>query len=176
MNLFTNRSYCSWSCLRISKIRSGGCRQAGVQRRATDGCLGGLAPSGEEAGERVHEAAVTFLFLMQHVYIFVLDQRCCSSSAAASAGGSAPAGGVLRALARVCTRGSCPGPALRGEVRWKREGRSKAVAANWGSGCMRLPRELWESPGKVLHGAGTKGPWLREGEEGDLLLPSVGLC
>lgn len=64
----------------------------------------------------MHEAAVTFLFLIRHVYVSVLDQRCYSSSAAASAGGSVAAGGVLRALMRVCTRGSCPAPALRGEA------------------------------------------------------------
>lgn len=53
-------------------------------RSATAGCLGGLAPSGEEAGEYMHKAALTFVFLLQHAYIVVLDQRCYSSSAAAS--------------------------------------------------------------------------------------------
>lgn len=69
-----------------------------MRRSATDGCLGGLAPSGEEAGECMHKAALTFVFLIRHAYRVVLDQRCYSSSAASSAGGSFTADGVLRAL------------------------------------------------------------------------------
>lgn len=72
-------------------------------RSATAGSLGGLAPSGEEAGEYMHKAALTFVFLLQHEYTVVLDQRCYSSSAAASARGSFTADGVLRAPAKAGT-------------------------------------------------------------------------
>ena len=61
MNLFTNCLGCSWSCLRLSKIHAGRSRQAGMWRSATDGCLGGLTPSGEEAGEYMDKAALTFV-------------------------------------------------------------------------------------------------------------------
>jgi len=40
-------------------------RQAGMWRSTADGCLGGFTPSGEEAGECMHKAALTFVFLIQ---------------------------------------------------------------------------------------------------------------
>lgn len=174
MNLFTNCLGCSWSCLRLSKIHAGRSGQAGMWRSATDGCLGGLAPSGEEAGECMHKAALTFEFLIWHVYIVVLDQRCCSSSTASSVDGSFTAAGVLGALARACVKKYMPRSCSERRVRWKREGRSRAAVANWGSSCMRLPRELRENPGEVLPGEGGKGPWSGEGEERDSLLTCAG--
>lgn len=102
-------------------------RQAGMWRNTADACLGGLAPSGEEAGDCLHKAALTFAFLIRHACVVVLVQGCYSSSATSSAGGSPTATGVLGALARAGTGRYLPrSRSERRRVRCKREGRSRA--------------------------------------------------
>lgn len=157
MNLFTNCLGCLWSCLRLSKLYSGRSRRAGVWRSAAGVCLGGLTPSGGEAGEPVHEDVVTFGFLSSsHTCVwsemlFQLSCFCCRWVFHCRWG--------PQTLTRTC-RGYLP-RCFSGKGEGKQGRQEQSSSTDWGRGCVWLPWELQESPGEVIPEGG-KGLAVRE--------------
>lgn len=135
------------------------------RRQNVERCYAWLSGRSCSIWRGMRKAALAVEFLIRHMYVVALDQKCCSSLAAALWVGLLLQM-VSSALARTRMKRYVPRSCSeRRGVKWERGGRSRAVVRNWGSGCMWLPWELWASPGEVLPGGEAKGPWSREREE-----------
>lgn len=164
MTLFTNCLACSWSCFRLWWIPADAPRQAGRWGAAAAAGQGGLAPSGKEAGGRVHEAALTLVAHTARGCICAWLEMLFQLSSFFS-------GWVFRC--RQCAHS--PG---KGHVNGKlptsfserRRGRREHSSSKLRQKLRAASSRASGKPAEILPGEGGKVHGEREREEGDLLL------